>query len=99
MSTTYAIRAITYCMLVPIVIVSIVYISEKCSNSQIKKLSDKVVLLYFSPIIVHHAFLNNILDNVIISFQFKKTKLKLMKRTNLEIGFENLSCSHVFKSG
>ena len=60
MSTSYDIRAITYCMFLPIVVISIVYINEKCSNSQIKKLSNKAVLLYFSPIIVHHAFLNNI---------------------------------------
>jgi hypothetical protein len=53
MSTSYDIRATTYCMLVPIVVISIVYISEKCSNSQIKKLSNKTSLLYSSPIIVH----------------------------------------------
>ena len=97
MSTSYDVRAVTYCILVPTMTISIVYISEKCSNSQIEKLSIKTVLSQSSPIIVHHAFLSNIWNNVIISFQVRRMKLKLIKCTNLELGFRNLSCLHVFK--
>ena len=83
MPTFYDIRVIIYQVVVSIVGSNMIYISGKCLNSQIKKLSNKNVCFY-------HCLVLSVF--IIIYCKVKGMNLRLVKSTQLGLGFQTLSC-------